>query len=342
MGKKYRSHKTAGIFLAAAAIWMITSVSALAYSAEELVPMGNAIGIQMKMSGVMIVGLSKVETAAGEAAPAENAGLMVGDIITELNGRSISTSADFITEVSEMDGDPVSVTVDRQDKKVHFTVTPAKNASGAYQLGLWLRDGVTGIGTMTYYDPATGTFGALGHGINDADTGKLVPVHNGEVTSAEVVDVVRGSCGTPGELCGKLGDERMGSIEINADCGVFGVYDGTAAGNAIPVATESEIVLGPAIILANVNGSQVKEYSVEISRVYRDPNDSKTVMIAVTDPELLEATGGIVQGMSGSPIIQNGKLIGAVTHVLISDPSRGYGVSIEKMLNASDGMETAA
>lgn len=323
--------------LLAAIFWLAPSAYAAADSPDELVPMGNTIGIELKMDGVMIVGLSQVATDAGEAQPAGDAGLLPGDIITMLGDREITCAGDFLTVASEMDGSPVPITISRNDRTVQFTVTPAKNSSGAYQLGLWLRDGVSGIGTMTYYDPQSGVYGALGHGINDVDTGELIPVQNGEITAAEVIDVIKGAGGTPGELCGKMDEDSViGSIDMNTNCGVFGALEQCVEGEAIPIASESEIVLGPASILSNISGKEVKEYAIEICRIYRDTGDARSVMISVTDPELLEATGGIVQGMSGSPIIQNGKLVGAVTHVLINDPTRGYGISIEKMLNTAD------
>jgi len=326
--------------LFAAVLWLCPAVYASASTPETLVPLGSTVGLELKLDGVMIAGLSQVETPDGCVQPALDAGLMQGDIITQVAGRPVNSSGDFLTAASQLDGTTVEVTALRDGKTVCFNVTPAKNSDGGYQLGLWLRDGVSGIGTLTYYDPENECYGALGHGINDVDTGELIPVHHGDIMAAEVVDVVKGAGGTPGELCGKVdGENILGSIVLNTDCGVFGSLDAGVEGEELPIASESEIVLGQASILSNIVGSEVKEYEIEVCRVYRNSQDSRSVMIAVTDPELLEATGGIVQGMSGSPIIQNGKIIGAVTHVLVNDPTRGYGISIEKMLETA---QTAA
>lgn len=323
--------------LLTALFWLCPTVYASADTPDTLVPLGSTVGIELKLDGVMIVGLSQVETGGGSVQPALDAGLMPGDIITSVGGREIKSAGDFLSAAQQLDGGDVVVTALRGGRSVQFNVTPAKNAEGGYQLGLWLRDGVSGIGTLTYYDPASESYGALGHGINDTDTGELIPVHQGGIMAAEVVDVVKGAGGTPGELCGRVdGEHILGSIVLNTDCGVFGALDCGAQGRELPVASESEIVLGQASILSNIEGSEVREYEIEICRVYRNTQDSRSVMISVTDPELLEATGGIVQGMSGSPIIQNGKLVGAVTHVLVNDPTRGYGISIEKMLETAD------
>ena len=215
-------------------------------------------------------------------------------------------------------------------------MTPVRSEDGRWQLGLWLREGVSGIGTVTYYDPETGQFGALGHGINDVESGDLLPFEGGSITEADVVDVVKGAPGSPGELCGQPDREQvLGELERNTGSGIFGVAEFDAAGAPVPVASPQEVRLGPASILTTVNGGGVAEYSVEISRIYRQPEEHRFLMLTVTDPRLLEQTGGIVQGMSGSPILQDGKLIGAVTHVLLSDATRGYGIGIQDMLDAA-------
>ena len=215
-------------------------------------------------------------------------------------------------------------------------MTPALSRDGTVQLGLWLRDGVSGIGTVTYYDPETGRFGALGHGINDLNSGSLMTFTGGSITDAEIVDVVRGASGSPGELCGQPDKSCvLGNLERNTGSGIFGTAELECETEAIPIATAEEVRLGPATILTTVDGGGVEEYSIEISRIYRQPEDHRFLLLTVTDPRLLERTGGIVQGMSGSPILQNGKLVGAVTHVLLSDSSRGYGIGIEDMLDAA-------
>ena len=299
---------------------------------DSLVPVGDTVGLQIKYNGVMVAGLPAVEPD-GEAGPAEKAGIRQGDIITSVNGRTVSGSVDFMAAAADMDGSAVELMVNRDGREICFTVSPAINADGGYQLGLWLREGICGIGTVTYFDPSDSSFGALGHGINDVDTGRLAELGQGEVYSAQVVDVEKGAAGAPGELCGRIDmDNVIGSIDKNSCCGIFGSLSVGYGGQALPVAEESEIAVGPASILSNVSGSEVREYAVEICRVYRNSGDGRSMMLRITDPELLRATGGIVQGMSGSPIIQNGKLVGAVTHVLVNSPDRGYGTSIEQML----------
>ena len=333
--------KKAGRFalLLTAALLLFPTARAAAL-AEELVPVGQTVGIRLDMDGAMIVGFAQVDSEDGQRAPAQESGLLPGDIISGLNGRKISSCAEFLTAAQELTGESAQLTVERGGREIVCEVTPAKAPDGGYQLGLWLRDGVSGIGTVTYYDPETGAFGALGHGISDAGTAGLIPVGSGCITRAEVIDVIRGGSGSPGELCGRLSDERRGEIDSNTGCGIFGSME-EPGGEALPVAGEDELSLGSATILSNVSGDSVGEYSAEICRIYHSPDDDRCFMISVTDPELLAATGGIVQGMSGSPVLQNGKLVGAVTHVLVSDPTRGYGISIERMLEAAQDGQAA-
>lgn len=323
---------------AAAALLALLSLAAApaARAVDELVPMGCAIGIELETGGVMVSGFSEVRTDGGTRSPAAEAGMMVGDVITAVGKRSTGSAAELLSALSSLDGGTVDVTVRREEKEMLLHVAPAKSAEGRWQLGLWLRDSVSGIGTVTYYDPETGSFGALGHGINDMESGKLLPIEGGSITGADVIDVVKGAPGAPGELCGKPDpDQVLGDLRRNTGCGVFGTARFDSAGAPMPVASEQEVRLGPATILATVSGGQVEEYRVEVSRIYRQPQDHRFLMLTVTDPRLLEQTGGIVQGMSGSPILQDGKLIGAVTHVLLSDATRGYGISIREMLDAA-------
>jgi len=318
----------AAVMLAALPLW--------AEAAESLVPMGCAVGISLQTGGVMVAGFAEIETAQGKVSPAAEAGLAVGDVITAVDGRTTGTAAEFLTAVAALDGRDVEVTADRSGRELLLRVTPAKTPEGAWQMGLWLRDGISGIGTVTYYDPETGCFGALGHGISDLDSGELLPFRNGSITATEVQSVVKGTSGSPGELCGEPArDCILGTLEKNTDCGIFGRGDFAQYGTALPVASEEEVHLGPASILSTVSGDGTEEYSIEISRIYRQAEDHRFLLLTVTDPRLLERTGGIVQGMSGSPILQDGKIIGAVTHVLISDAARGYGISISDMLEAA-------
>ncbi len=318
------------------ALLIAVSLSGAAYAADTLVPMGCTVGIELETGGVMVAGFSEVRSGESVRSPSEEAGLLPGDVITAIGERSTRNAAELLSALSSLDGSPVRVSARRGTREVTFQITPMKSGEGKWQLGLWLRDSVSGIGTVTYYDPESGAFGALGHGINDLESGKLLPFDGGSITGASVIDVVKGMPGAPGELCGQPDPEAvLGQLGKNTGCGVFGTANFSAAGAPIPVATEQEVYLGPASILATVDGEQVEEFQVEISRIYRQPEDHRFLMITVTDPRLLERTGGIVQGMSGSPILQDGKLIGAVTHVLLSDATRGYGISIREMLDAA-------
>lgn len=321
---------------AAAALLLFSGTAAYALEADALVPVGSTVGIRLDMGGVMVAGLSQVKTSEGETCPAQEAGLKSGDVITRINGRETPDAAAFLTAVNELSGDTVELTAQRSGREVQFQVTPAQSEDGAYHIGLWLREGVSGIGTVTYYDPVSGTYGALGHGVNDLNTGELLPFQSGCLTASGVVDVIRGTAGTPGELCGQHETGAvLGTVERNTDGGIFGSGDFSAYGAPLPVAEESETRLGPATILANVDGCEIAPYSVEISRIYRGGEDRRFMLLTVTDEQLLARTGGIVQGMSGSPILQDGKLVGAVTHVLVNDPARGYGISIRDMLDAA-------
>ena len=330
------NRRNAAALLLALLLALTLSVPALALEADSLVPMGAAVGIRLETDGVMVAGLAEVETAEGAVRPAEAAGLQVGDVVKTLDGRKTDSAAAFLSAAAAMTGAPVELTAERDGALLRFTVQPARSPQGTWQLGLWLRDGVSGIGTVTFYDPASGTFGALGHGVNDLDTGALLPFADGTITETRVVDVVRGAAGSPGELCGDSAQgAALGALSKNTPSGIFGAAEWTEAGEPVPVAGEEETALGPATIRCCVEGDEVRDYQVEISRIYRGAEDHRFLMLTVTDEALLRTTGGIVQGMSGSPILQNGKLVGAVTHVLINDPTRGYGISIQDMLSAA-------
>ena len=229
--------------------------------------------------------------------------------------------------------------VRRGDKTLELSVRPACSSEGQWLLGMWLRDGISGIGTITFQDPESGVYGALGHSISDADSGIQLPVSQGSICDAQILSIKPGASGTPGELngCSDLG-KVLGSIEQNTDCGIFG--EGYSALGTRKLES-GQLATGPATIVSTISGRYTGEYAVEVNRVYRDSN-GQHAMISVTDPELLEKTGGIVQGMSGSPLIQNGKIVGAVTHVFVSDPSKGYAVSIDDMLKAAGIQEKAA
>jgi stage IV sporulation protein B len=321
---------------AALIIGLYLAPAALAADTRELVPMGTAVGIELKTPGAVVVGLENIEGKAGTVSPARDAGVAPGDLIVKLGNEDVGSAADFLSAAAALDGSQVSLTVKRGEKTMQFTLSPEKLEDGA-KLGLWIRDSVTGVGTMTFYDPATGVFGALGHPISDTDTNIIMPLGSGSIMDATIVDVHTGQCGKPGELRGVFDLGRpTGSIQLNSDAGIFGVKTETGeapARDAIPIASQDEVKIGRAVILSSISGSEVSEFEIEITRIYNDGQPVRSLMLKVTDEKLLADTGGIVQGMSGSPIIQNGKLVGAVTHVLVNDPTRGYGILIDAMLD---------
>ncbi len=320
-------------------IWIMTAVCAVtAFADGALIPVGETVGISIQMKGVLVAGVTQVQTAGGAACPAKDAGLQPGDVIVAVEDKAVENAGELIAAVEALGGCPAHMTVQRDGQSCRFTVTPAREENGELRLGLWLRDGVAGIGTVTYIDPDTGAFGALGHGVNDVDTGVLLPVGSGAVCHAQIVDVKRGASGAPGELAGSFDPtDVVGCITRNTLCGIFGTITGDlgALRPAIPVCAPGEVQKGAATILTCVAGRETREYAVEIARSGMAAGSGRDLTVHVTDPELLERTGGIVQGMSGSPIIQNGKLVGAVTHVLVNDPTRGYGVFIDTMLDAA-------
>ena len=273
----------------------LLAAPALAEGARQLVPVGRTVGIEAATEGLLVVSLSEVETAEGKRSPAAECGIQPGDIIVRLGGCEVGTSAEFAQAAAGLDGSPVAVQLLRGEQLIQYTLTPALSAEeNCWRLGLWLRDGIAGIGTVTFYDPETGLFGALGHSINDADTGVLLPLGEGYITPATVSDVLRGEKGRAGELHGAFDENsRLGSLERNTPEGIFGTVTGGFEGTPLPAAEDAEIENGPATILANVAGSEVREYAVEISRA----QSGGRLLVTVTDPALLEATGGIVQGM---------------------------------------------
>jgi len=317
---------------------------------NTVIPLGRAVGIKLFTDGVMVVGLSEIATEEGNCSPAGDCGLREGDIITHINDTQVDSIEQVRQVLQDLKGEKMSIRALRGEKQFQTTAAAARcSADGTYKLGAWIRDSMAGIGTMTFYDPSSGVFGALGHGVNDIDTAQLMPLQSGSIMYAEVTDVKKGTCGDPGELHGAFQVTRdMGELYANTNSGIFGVLtDQTLAGDMEPVevAARKEVQVGRATILSNIAGETVEEYEVEITHVYPvGSGDTRNLMLKVTDPRLLEATGGIVQGMSGSPILQNGKLVGAVTHVLVNEPTEGYGILAENMLTraAEEARELAS
>ena len=317
----------------------LSSVMSTAAFAMELVVGGQAVGIQLSTDGVMVAGLAAIETAEGKKSPAADAGFHEGDIIIKIGERKVSCAADFIDAVAALNGKSAPVTAVRNGKTVEMTVQPVLSMENQWMLGMWLRDGISGIGTLTFCDPSTGIYGALGHSVNDEDTGAILPLGDGSISSAEIVGVIPGSQGTPGELNGCADTSQiLGSVEKNTEKGIYGQTYVSMGGRIVET---GRICTGTATIVSTIKGSEPSEYAVEINRVYSEGGCTR-VMLTVTDPELCAATGGIVQGMSGSPILQNGCLVGAVTHVFVNDPTRGYGISIQDMLETAEIEDKAA
>ena len=313
-------------------------------AAESLVPVGATVGIELDCNGVVITGFAEVRAEEGVLCPAKEAGLLPGDRIVAVDGQKVTGGGEFLEITGESSGAPLLLRAVRAGQELELPVTPVKNREGRYQLGLWLRDSVHGIGTVTFYDPDTGEYGALGHGVSLRGDGDLLDISGGCITAAGVEDVVPGQKGEPGELLGVPdGEEVLGSVEANTPQGIFGTARRPLSDRkALPVAADSEIRTGRATIVTTVDDDGPREYEAEIVRVDLSAGDARQLTIAVTDPALLSATGGIVQGMSGSPVVQNGKLVGAVTHVLLSDPSKGYAISMENMLRGARETDMAA
>ncbi len=313
-----------------------TAVPCGAGESRMVIPVGKAVGMKLFSRGVLVVGLSQVETAGGVVMPARECGLRTGDIITEINEETVDNIDQVSGLLQELRGSEMALQVLRDGRAMELSGEAVQcSADGSYKFGAWLRDSMAGIGTVTWYDPETKTFAALGHGISDLDTGLLMPIKSGAIMAATVTGVERGEDGAPGQLHGGFDLEHdLGTLTINSACGVFGqVENAPWDGQPMPVASRGEVTVGPAQILANVQGDQVETFDVEIERIYPQAfSQGRDLMIRVTDQRLLSMTGGIVQGMSGSTVLQNGRVVGAVTHVLIDDPTRGYGILAENML----------
>lgn len=312
---------------------------------EQVIPLGRAVGIKLFSDGVLVVGLSPVETERGAQYPGRDCGLKAGDVITHINGEEVDTIEEIQEMVAQQHGEQLTIQAVRGQRQLQLTTAPVANSQGNYQLGVWLRDSMAGIGTVTFYDPETGVFAALGHGINDVDTAMLMPLESGAIMEATVSDVKKGVSGQPGELHGQFDLTRdLGTLYANTNLGIFGQLDQnelTQGLEPVEVADREQIHTGKATILSNIRGDKVEEFDIEITKLFLDGDGTRNLMVQVTDQELLETTGGIVQGMSGSPILQDGRLVGAVTHVLVSDPQRGYGILAENMIRQADSCRQA-
>lgn len=302
-----------------------------------LIPSGDTIGIKLYTDGLLVVGLSDFITSDGaHSAPALEAGLKVGDRIVAINSVPITTIEDFSSKIENLTSS-IFLTVIRGNEELQLSVNPKiSKDDNQLKLGTWVRDSTAGIGTLTYYNPQTSEFAALGHAICDADTDEIMTVRRGNIMTCDILSVTKGISGTPGEIVGGFSNIDIGKISKNSQFGIFGEIKDSKIielQEALPVATRYEIKEGVAEILSDVDGCGVKKYQIEITKISKSAStDNKGIVLKVTDQSLLEKTGGIIQGMSGSPIIQDGKLVGAVTHVFVNDPTRGYGIFIENML----------
>ena len=310
----------------------VKTVSVTVLESEKVIPGGQIFGVKYYCDGLIVIN-------SDENSPASAAGIKAGDIITHVGENKVAQIDELALLVSQSGGKALTLSFTRDGEDRTVTVTPTRK-DGEYKLGLWVRDSTAGIGTITFYDPTDRTFGALGHSISDADTNRVLPLRKGSIVPAAITGIVKGSAGSPGQLSGTFLDSAtIGDVFKICDCGIFGTFSGRDAFAAEPIeiGLSGDVKTGKATIRCTVDSEGVKEYEIEIVKISRDEKQkTKNMLIKVTDPELIAKTGGIVQGMSGSPIIQDGKLIGAVTHVLVSDSKQGYAVFIENMLAECD------
>ena len=300
---------------------------------------GELIGLTLRTHGVLVVGMESFSSNGTAVSPADRAGLKIGDAIISANGRQITDNAAFLSMIEQCGGEPMTIAYIRNGKTATTTLTPEKSdLTGQYKCGLWIRDCTNGIGTLTYTDIERGSIASLGHAIYDVDTNDVLPAAGGEFRTATLIGVMKGSNGAAGELKGVIGDTTLGTLTVNCDGGVYGDLLLTpSTGVLTPVAMPDEVQTGPAQIVATVADGEKAYYDVTIEKIsYSEGN--RNMIVKVTDEDLLAITGGIVQGMSGSPIVQNGMLIGAVTHVFLNDPQKGYGIFAENMLALSDSV----
>ncbi|HOJ47734.1 MAG TPA: SpoIVB peptidase [Bacillota bacterium] len=316
----------------------LLAVATLANNHSErisLSPGGVAFGVKYFTKGALVVGITDIETAQGLQCPARDAGLSVKDIITSINGKEIKNAEDFQKTVNACEGKSIEVKYIRDGVENSLKITPVVDKNeNVYKLGLWVRDSTAGIGTITFVDRKSGRFGGLGHGICDSETGTLLPLDRGIIVNVKITEIVTGKKNAPGEIKGVFDRFRRGELTNNSEVGVFGILDEipSGIGEEIPIGFKNELQTGKAYIITTLDAGRPEEFEIEIEKIYPDSGPTKNFMIKITDSDLIARTGGIIQGMSGSPIIQNGKLVGAVTHVLVGDSTRGYGIHIENML----------
>lgn len=297
--------------------------------------LGTPFGIKIYTEGVLVVGFSEVATASGRETPAKSAGIKEGDYIVSLNGTNVYTNEEVLSLIQNSNGEDIVAKIVRNGTRMTIRFKAARSTDGVFRAGMWVKDSSAGIGTLTFYSPSTNIVCGLGHGIADSDTGTLLTLSHGEFVTAKIVSVEKGSRGEAGELKGRFTNKTISGFSVNCENGVYGIADcDIDSGSLMRVAMKQEVKDGAAQILATVDGEKPQYYSCTIK--IKSMGATQNLLIHITDKRLLEKTGGIVQGMSGSPIIQNGKLVGAVTHVLIDDPKSGYGIFAETMLETAE------
>ncbi len=309
------------------------NVNPRATNTNELVYIGGyPIGLKLYADGVVIVGTEAVDTENGNVNTAEKAGLKIGDIIKRINGKTVKMNTEVSQAVENSNGEVLTFTVERNGETFAVSFETAYSVSeGKYKAGLWIRDSSAGIGTVTFATQ-DGYFASLGHAVCDIDTKTCIPISSGECTIANITGFIKGVQGSAGELCGYLENKTIGKVYSNCDIGVYGEFDSIPQGQLYPIANENEITQGKATVITTCSSGDTAEYEIEIESVNLSAGDNKHLVLKVTDSNLIGKTGGIVQGMSGSPIIQNGKIIGAVTHVFLNDATGGYGITAQTML----------
>lgn len=306
----------------------------------EVVPIGKIIGMKLYTNGVLIVGMSQIENMENElVSPFVDCDIKEGDTIVKVNDTEIENIDNLKNVVNESNGENVLLTLIRNGTIVTSNITPVQTETDEYKLGLWVKDAATGVGTITYYEKNTSNFAALGHGIVDADTDKLVDIDSGELVTSDVVSITKAEVNNPGEIRGTIINQKtIGEVQKNTQFGIYGKLENLASLNidvskSMPVALRDEIQVGNAKVLCSLDGKTNKEYEIKIEKIYTNNNyDNKSMLIHVTDDELIGKTGGIIRGLSGAPILQNGKFVGAVTNVLVSNPEIGYAIFGDMMV----------
>lgn len=307
---------------------------------RQVVLGGEPFGIKLYSKGIMVVEISDVDTPEGKKSPAKDCGIEEKDIITHVNGKELKSNEELSEIIGESKGGGIQLTVLRSEETFTTTLYPVIDAEGASRAGMWIRDSAAGLGTITYYDTENSLFGSLGHGICDTDTQEIIPVDKGQVLTAVITDAEKSVKGEAGGLKGYFDSGIIGNALINCELGVYGTCEIMPSSDKplVEAADKSEVHQGEALIYCTIEGNTPEYYHITIEKVNSGEEKTKNMVIKVTDSRLLEKTGGIVQGMSGSPIIQDGKLVGAVTHVFVNQPEKGYGIFIENMLEISDSL----